>query len=449
VILLKSRIQPIYHSSKEDTWTGINWSNVEKTIKNLQHRITKATELGNYRKVRNLQRLLTKRSFSASLKAVRFVAQQNSCKKTPEIYKQDWTTPKLKLKAALELRKKSDFKQLKKMSLLNLDERLRGFRLPSISDCAHQVLYHMAILPCVEAFNHSLSYDLRPSRHCWKANAHIRALLNKRSSPQWVLNASIEKCMDQINTKDGTTQIDVISQTLSNFNLNGLENYLKEKINLGNTKLQKINKSKRDTSLNIVSYGNEFIVTGRSQSQLECVKKMINEFLAPRGFQINKNKTKISHISQGFDFLGWTFRKYLNNKFLCQISKESIIKHRKEIKYLTKTNQQPEILINKLNQKIKEWMNYHRCANNIWKVWNSMNQYLYKRLMKWGLRRHGKKTSRWIFNKYWKCINKRWSFTFTTNFIKCNSKNENLTYKLVNYDFQRIELRTIEGMDVR
>ena len=56
---LESKIQSIYHSSKEDTWTGVNWSKVEKTVENLQHRITRAAEHGNYRKVRNLQRLLT------------------------------------------------------------------------------------------------------------------------------------------------------------------------------------------------------------------------------------------------------------------------------------------------------------------------------------------------------------------------------------------------------
>ena len=44
--LLKSKIQSIYHSSKEDTWTGVNWSKVEKTVENLQHRITRAAEKG-------------------------------------------------------------------------------------------------------------------------------------------------------------------------------------------------------------------------------------------------------------------------------------------------------------------------------------------------------------------------------------------------------------------
>jgi len=75
---------------------------VEKTIENLQHRITRATELGQHRKVRSLQQLLTKKSFSARLKAVLVVAQENSGKKTPGIDGQLWTTPQDKHQAALE-----------------------------------------------------------------------------------------------------------------------------------------------------------------------------------------------------------------------------------------------------------------------------------------------------------------------------------------------------------
>ncbi len=76
-IMTYSKLTPsIYHPMRENKWTGTNWSKVEKTIENLQHRITKATEKGEHRKVRNLQRLLI-RSFSARLKAVRIVAQEN------------------------------------------------------------------------------------------------------------------------------------------------------------------------------------------------------------------------------------------------------------------------------------------------------------------------------------------------------------------------------------
>ena len=55
-----STSKSIYHPLKEKQWTGVNWFNVEKTIENLQHRITKATQRGDNRKVRDLQRRLTR-----------------------------------------------------------------------------------------------------------------------------------------------------------------------------------------------------------------------------------------------------------------------------------------------------------------------------------------------------------------------------------------------------
>jgi len=131
----------------------------------------------------------------------------------------------------------------------------------------------------------------------------------------------------------------------------------------------------------------------------------INSFIAPRGLRITEEKRSIRHISQGF--LGWIFRKYPNGALLCKMSNKSIIKHRKKIKYLTKTIHQTELLISKLKPTIRGCLNYHYYANEIGNVWSSMNTYLYERLMKWGLRRHSNKTNKWIFYKYWKHINER------------------------------------------
>jgi len=129
--------------------------------------------------------------------------------------------------------------------------------------------------------------------------------------------------------------------------------------------------------------------------------------------KISEEKTEIRSVFQGFNFLGWNFRRYPNT-FLSKISKENISRHRKEIKYLTKTIHSPEILIAKINQKTRGWMNYHHCCNDIWNVWGNLNTYTYERLMKWGRRHHSNKTKKWIFKRYWKHIDGRWTFTVTT-----------------------------------
>jgi RNA-directed DNA polymerase len=469
-LLLKSKIQPIYHSSKEDTWTGVNWSKVEKTVENLQYRITRAAEKGNYRKVRNLQRLLTVRSLSASLKAVRIVAQQNSIIKIPGIDGQLWTTPESKMIAALNLHKKLNIKPLKKVSIKHNGTQ-RFLDILSLSDRASQILWNIALLPYIKATSDFHSYDLRPNFGYWNANAQIRMLLSKKKSPQWVLKATIEKSFDHINydwflknipiktkilkswlkakyfeknsfelflLEKGVPQNALISINLANYIFNEFENHLKQQFQHSLSKIEK--------SINIVRYNNDLIVLGRSKSQLEAIKKSINYFLAPTGFRIIEEKTLICHINEGFDFLGWTFRKFSNRQLLCNISKKSIIKHRKEIKYITKTIHQPEILISKLNSQIRGWLNYYQCANGIWKVWKSMNQYLYERLLKWGLKHHGNKTTKWVFNKYWKHINNRWTFTGTTKYGRTNYIKKTQIPQLIKYNLphKKLELESIK-----
>lgn len=190
--------QSIYHPSKENTWTGLRWSKVERTVKTLQHRITKATERGQNRKVRDLQRLLN-HSLSARLKAVRTVAQESSGNITPGIDGEIWTTADRKHQAAFELRNRSKTKPLKRVYIPKANGKLRPLGIACMSDRARQALWNMALLPVTEATSDAHSYGFRPYRDCWDANAQIRSLLDKPNSPTWVLDATIEKGFDSIN----------------------------------------------------------------------------------------------------------------------------------------------------------------------------------------------------------------------------------------------------------
>lgn len=440
---LNNSTRSIYYPSRSNKWTGVDWFKVEKTISNLQHRITKATESGNYRKVRDLQRLLNN-SMSSRLKAVRIVAQENSGKNTPGIDGVIWTTPERKLQESHQLRNRLHTKPLKRVYIPKANGKQRPLGIPCMSDRARQALWNISLLPVVEANSDPHSYGFRPYRSCWSANKQIRTLLDKNHSPKWILDADIEKCFDKINhnwllentpmetkvlkswlkagylensylydTDEDTSQGKVISPTLINQTLNGLEEYLEKTFKPGYGISSTGKNVRKSTCIKLVRYADDFIVTGRSKRQLERVKTAIGEFLKLRGLQINDDKTSIRHINDGFDFLGWNFRKY-NNKLLCKISKKSIQNHCRDIKYLTKTTHQPDILIGKLNSKIIGWKNYHCCCNDIWKVWGTMNHYLYKCLMKWCRRRHSNKTRKWIYLNYWK--KKKSGKTFIINY---------------------------------
>lgn len=462
-------------------WTSIDWKSTENNIALLQHRIAKATLNGDCRKVRHLQRLLV-RSLSARLKAVRQVSQENSAKVTPGIDGELWRTPKLKLKAATELRKRFNTMPLRRISIPKRDRSLRPLAIPRMVDRARQALWNMALTPVVKSTSDSASYGFPPYRGTWDAQAQIRVVLSRQASPTWVLDAAIQKCFDTINhhwlltntpmekrvlrswlksglidyswenfdTEAATLQGGVLSTTLSNHALNGLQDVLQASFPPEKQTGPSSNRRHQPSKVNLVRYAHDFIVTGCSPRQLERVRGVISDFLRPRGLVLHPTKTRILSIYQGFDFLGWTFRKTRNTKLLGTISRESITSHRLQIKRIIKRagKAPPSDLISKLNPVIRGWCNYHRCANDIWKAWNSNNQYLYRLLWKWVRNRHLRRSRYWIYDKYWKPWQGRKTFVDPPPDHKGKASPVQVTettVKLLPYRFTQLPLRQIRG----
>ena len=161
----------IFSSTQEQNWTNINWSKVERVLESLQHRITKAAECGDKKKVRRLQQHLV-HSYAARLKAVRIVAQENAG--SPGIDGEVWTIPERKLQAAQALRNRSKTKPLKRVYIPKSNGQRRGLGIPCMSDRASQALWNLALLPAVEAHSDLYSYGVRPYRGGWEANPEIR-----------------------------------------------------------------------------------------------------------------------------------------------------------------------------------------------------------------------------------------------------------------------------------
>ncbi len=463
----------LFYPSKEPQWTSTRWKKVENIIANLQHRIAKATLEGNYRKIRNLQRLLV-RSLSARLKAVRQVAQENKGKFTPGIDGELWTTPKLKLEAAFILHKRSKTKPLRRIYIPKKDGSLRPFGIPVMLDRARQALWNLALIPVVETTSDPVSYGFRPYRSCWDAHAQLQVVLSRA---QWILDADIRKCFDTIshdwllantpmetkilkswlkggfldsgnffNTEDGTPlylESGVISPTLANHVLNGMQGVLKKAFprkQVPSSSSRTLYRNRNSSGINLVRYADDFIVTGRSSRQLERVKGVLNQFLRSRGLELNPEKTRILHISKGFDFLGWTFRKYRNGVLLRVISKEAQQSHKGKLRDLVKNskNKPPSALISDLNPVIRGWCNYHRCCSNIRSVWSKTNQYLYRLLWTWAKKRHTRRSLFWIYDKYWKYVDNR------KTFVAAQGKDL-VHYKLTPYKFTNLKIHRLKG----
>ena len=198
----------------------------------------------------------------------------------------------------------------------------------------------------------------------------------------------------------------VISPVLANMTLDGLEAMLRGKFP----------KAKRPRlKMNMVRYADDFIITGHSKAWLEGeVKPAVVEFLTQRGLVLSPEKTKITHINEGFDFLGWNIRKY-NGKLLTKPSKANIKAHLDKIREVIKGNKTAKQanLIRLLNPVLRGWANYHshvvakktfaRIDANVWSM-----------LWRWAARRHPEKGARWVKDRYFKTRGTRnWVFAAT------------------------------------
>jgi RNA-directed DNA polymerase len=419
------------HGPKE--WRALNWRAIQKAVRVLQRRIAKATQAGEWRKVKALQRTLT-RSFSAKALAVKRVTE-NQGERTAGVDRERWDTPQLKYAAIARL-KKYRYRPLplRRANIPKSNGKMRPLGIPTMRDRAMQALYLLALDPVLETVSDPNSYGFRKGRCTADAMAQIFVRLSQKTSAQWVLDADIEGFFDNIShdwmidhvamdksilrkwlksgvvdreqliaTTAGTPQGGIISPAVANWTLNGLETQLKEhltaKWGVTGTRKQKVG---------VIRYADDFVITGASQELLETeIKPWVEAFLQERGLRLSAAKTRIVHIDQGFDFLGWNFRKY-DGKLLIKPSKknakafyEKLSEAVSEGLCLTQEN-----LIRKLNLMLRGWSQYHRPVVAK-EAFSRMDALLYWRLVRWGKRRHPNKSTDWIRRKYWRSIENR------------------------------------------
>lgn len=428
-------------SSREpQNWHAIDWHLVERFVRTTQQRIAKATQEKDWRRVKALQRSLN-HSFSARALAVRRVTE-NQGKRTAGVDRQLWDSPALKWAAIGRLKQQRGYraKPLRRVYIPKSNGKERPLGIPTMFDRAMQALHLLSLEPVAETTSDPNSYGFRKHRSTADAMGQIFVSTAQKGAAPWVLEADIEGCFDHINhewlvrhvpmnktilrkwlkagvvhqgrlspTEEGTPQGGIISPTLANMCLNGLETELK--LHLG----AKLRKSKvKELKVHVIRYADDFVVTGNSQELLHNeVRPWIEAFLAQRGLRLSLEKTKVVHMDEGFDFLGWNFRKY-KGKLLIKPSKKNVQAFYRKVRAIVKTHLsvKQEDLIAKLNPVLRGWAQYHQPVVAK-EAFNRMDNLIHWRLVRWSRRRHSNKSRPWCKSRYWQRINGRDEFAAT------------------------------------
>ncbi len=437
-------------SMESVNWANINWKRLEKQTRHLQERIFRVICQNKLRQARGLQRLLVK-SYAARCLAIRTVTEINQGRWTPGIDNKIFSTDEDKtfLSQQPMFSKGYHASPVKRVYIPKRSGKLRPLGIPIMEDRIRQERDRLALESEWEAKFEPNSFGFRPNRCCQDAIQRITKELNWKVA--WIFDADIQGCFDNISheailkrvpvfrndirkwleagaidwgyqpTPTGTPQGGIISPLLSNIALDGLERCFGAQ---GATRWTWIPPRKRN-GLNrdvcLVRYADDFVVLSPTKERIEqYIIPTLQRFLEARGLKFNEAKSRIVHISEGVDFLGFNIR-HSPNKFLSvQPAKESVKRFLQDIKLVLDSNKQATTkeIITILNPKIVGWGNYYRYCQAE-KAFGYIDSQIVKMLWYWCKRRHPKKNHRWIKQNYFTQENgNNWTLTAKTYTLK-------------------------------
>lgn len=457
-------------------WKSIKWHSIEHGIFKIQKRIFEAEKEGDYRRASRLCRLLVndKRSL---LYAIKIVTKKNKGKRTSGVdgmlIKEDYERMGLFYKLSEYKINLHNPKPVRRIYIPKKNNKKRPLGIPTIIDRIYQEICKLALEPMYEAKFESTSYGFRPCRGQGDAIAKIHSFTRNLNRP-YIFEGDFKSCFDTLShqyildrlgnfplkglikkwleagylennifykTKTGTPQGGIISPLLANIALDGMEEALNieyEQKKYGNGYTY-VNKSKYV----VVRFADDFVVLCKTLEDANDVYCILEEYLDERGLTLAPDKTKITHIKDGFDFLGFNIRSYKSNKrkngniVLVKASKSAIKSFKSKAKNIVRRCYPWNIeeSIKKLNDLINGTANYWRIGSNK-EIFSNMDNYIYEILLRQIKRWYPNKPVSWIVDKHFKVSlhpDYKWKWTFTDP----NSKSQVDKMSWVNINYHR------------
>lgn len=375
----------------------------------MQYDIATAWKCRNMQLVSELQQKLV-RSFAARALAVRKVVT-NPGRNTPGIDGVVLKNPKLIAQVMESLKDLSNYKAspVRRVYIPKPDGRKRPLGIPTMKDRAVQALFNMALLPIAESVADKRSYGYRPYRSVHDVAIYTKLVAGAIYGKRWVLEGDIKGFFDNLShdwllknipmdkkilheflkagflegndfheTELGTPQGGIISPTIANMALDGLERIA--------------------NGVSVVRYADDFVILGQSKQILLDIMPALNSFLAERGLTLNMEKTKLVSIEEGFDFVGFHFREYPDLSrvkgwkkgiFLVKAKKKSVSNFKHKIKLLVKSHYQKPIhlLISALNPILRGWAEHYRSVTST-RLFSAMGRYVWTLIWRMLVRRY-------------------------------------------------------------
>jgi RNA-directed DNA polymerase len=430
-------------------WNAVDWRTVEGGVRRLRQRIFKASQAGDLKQVRNLQKLML-RSRANTLVSVRQVTERNAGRATAGVDGEVALTPHARARLVTEIHRPAKPWQalpVRRVYIPKSNGKRRGLGIPVIMDRCQQARVRNALEPEWEARFEPRSYGFRPGRGCHDAIAAIYTTLSRTTARrEWILDADLAAAFDKIDhnhllsqlggfpargmirqrlkagvvelgagfapTEEGTPQGGPISPLLLNVALHGMEHAAgtryRHDVRSGDIKTV-------PGAAVLVRYADDLLALCHTREQAQEVKDRLAQWLEPRGLRFNEEKTRIVALSQGVDFLGFNIRRYPRGKLLIKPSKTAIKRARQRLSATTRRQRGANAsAVNRaLNPFIRGWAAYYRTVVSS-EVFQSLDAHVWRLVYKWASFTHPKKPKRWIIGRYFGQFNPhrrdRWVF---------------------------------------